>query len=178
MTRTAAGRRRMVERLDRRAVREEAGKCGVVLPEAEEDARCSHLRRGWYWGSQAFADRVLGLAGRLMQGKKARDYRSSAAHKAHGLAQAQKWLREGLAAAGLDAASLGQMKGADPRKVALARLLWEHTTASQGWIAGQLHISSAANVSQLMKRAAKAGNAPGLPRAFAAWLSTTSNDDD
>ncbi|MFZ4594238.1 MAG: transposase [Verrucomicrobiaceae bacterium] len=167
---TASGRRSMVERLDRRAVQEAAGKCGVVLPTAEEDARCSHLHRGWYWGSQAFADKVLALAEPPMQGKKARDYRSAAASKAHGLAQAEKWLREGLDAAGLDAATLGELKGTDPRKVALARLLWEHTTASQRWIAEQLGISSAANVSQLLKRTAKASSAAKLPGAFAAWL--------
>jgi len=43
---TASGRRKWVERLDRRAVEEEAAKCGLVpLPE-EMDARSSHLRRG------------------------------------------------------------------------------------------------------------------------------------
>ena len=44
---TAAGRRRFVERLDRRAVEEGAARAGVPLVEAEADARCSHLRRGW-----------------------------------------------------------------------------------------------------------------------------------
>ena len=50
---TAAGRRRMVEDLDRR-VREERDRSGAVpLPEGA-DARMSHLRRGWYWGRQEF----------------------------------------------------------------------------------------------------------------------------
>jgi putative transposase len=43
---TVAGRRRMVERLDRRAVEEETKKCGVPVMAEEVDARCSHLRRG------------------------------------------------------------------------------------------------------------------------------------
>jgi hypothetical protein len=54
-----SGRRKWVERLDRRAVQEETEKCGLIpLPE-EMDARCSHLRRGWYWGSQAFGEKML-----------------------------------------------------------------------------------------------------------------------
>ena len=50
---TAAGRRRYVERLEAIARSEPAGQCGV--PAAPADGRLSHLRRGWYWGSQVFA---------------------------------------------------------------------------------------------------------------------------
>ena len=50
------------------------------------------------------------------------------------------------------------------------RLLWEQPTASQGWIAGHLQISSAAYMSQLLKRTAKEAAAPALPPAFAKWL--------
>ena len=49
---TVAGRRRMVERLDRRAVEEEIKTCGMPVVQEDVDVRCSHLRRGWYWGSQ------------------------------------------------------------------------------------------------------------------------------
>jgi hypothetical protein len=42
---TAADRRRMVERLDRRAGR--IKKCGMPVVPEDSDARCSHLRRGW-----------------------------------------------------------------------------------------------------------------------------------
>jgi hypothetical protein len=52
---TAAGRRRFVEHLDSRA-REEGIRAGVIEP--GEDRRQSHLRQGWYWGSQAFAESI------------------------------------------------------------------------------------------------------------------------
>lgn len=55
---TVAGRRRMVERLDRRAVEEEFKKCGMPIMPKDLDARCSHLRRGWYCGSQEFAQKL------------------------------------------------------------------------------------------------------------------------
>ncbi len=60
---TAAGRRRMVDRLDRRAVDEETERCGVVALPEEMDARCSHLGRGWYWGRAYFYDGSEGLGG-------------------------------------------------------------------------------------------------------------------
>lgn len=46
---TTAGRRRMVERLERRALEEGNARAGVVAVSDEVDARTSHLRRGWYW---------------------------------------------------------------------------------------------------------------------------------
>ena len=66
------------------------------------------------------------------------------------------------------AATMGERKMTDPRRVALARLNWGHATASQDWIAEQLGISSAANMGQLLKRTAKAPSAAELQRAFAA----------
>ncbi len=59
---TAAGRRKWVERLDRRASQEARKSCGVPDPPPEADGRASHFRRGYYWGSQAFAERMLALA--------------------------------------------------------------------------------------------------------------------
>jgi hypothetical protein len=150
---TTAGRRRFVERLDRRAVEEAMAKAGVPLHDAEVDARCSHLRRGWYWGTEAFAEKLLSLAGGALPAKRARAYRSSPVRRAHDVRQAEQWLREGLAAAGLDVRELARTKGSDPRKVTLARLLWERTTVGQRWLAERLQMGSAANVSQQLRRA-------------------------
>ena len=149
---TTLGRKRFIQRLDRRAVEEGTKHAGAPLLDAEVDARCSHLRRGWYWGTQAFAERMLRLALGAVKKTRARGYRSGAIHRAHDEAQAEKWMREGLAAAGLTAGELKRSPGSDPRKVALARLLWERTTVSQGWIAERLRMGSAANVSQQIRR--------------------------
>ncbi len=151
---TAAGRRQFVERLDRRAVMEERGRCGVPVMESEVDARCSHLRRGWYWGTQAFAERMLSNFRPDAAKAKSRAYSRTAERRAHGWQQAERWLREGLAAAGLSEADLARLKGTDARKVALADLLWRHTTVSQSWLAEKLHLQSAANASQLLRRTA------------------------
>ena len=149
---TTAGRRQMVERLDRRAVQETAAKCGVPLLAEEVDARCSHLRRGWYWGTQAFGTALLEGVGKWIATKSARDYRSSSVRKAHDQQQAERWLKQGVKRLGLTLADLRRMKATDPRKASLARLLWDGTTVSQSWIADRLNMSSAANVSQVLRR--------------------------
>lgn len=153
---TAGGRRHMVERLDRRAVEEEAKRCGVpALPE-EVDARCSHLRRGWYWGTQAFGERMRKLAAGLMVKKggapRSRAYQWDFHVREHGERQAARWLKEGLAAAGLAAKDLPGLKGSDPRKLLLADVLWRRTVVSQEWLAEKLAMKSAANVSQQLRR--------------------------
>ena len=151
---TVAGRRRMVERLDRRAVEEEIKTCGMPVVQEDVDARCSHLRRGWYWGSQEFAGKLRKLSEKLMKERKrsSRAYRKTPQVTAHGEEQAKRWLADGLKAAGLMAKDLSALKGSDLRKLALAELLWKRTTVSQEWIAEKLSMRSAANVSQQLRR--------------------------
>ena len=150
---TTSGRRRMVDRLERRAVEEGYARAGLVPLPGEVDARCSHLRRGWYWGRQSFAEQMLKQAEELLGRTKSRGYRRAAVHQAHGLERAERWLRDGLAVAGLNEEDLLKTPGSDPRKIALAQLLWRRTTVSQVWLAERLAMRSAANVSQLLRRA-------------------------
>ena len=147
---TAAGRRRYVGRLDAIGRTEPTRQCGV--PAAPADGRLSHLRRGWYWGSQAFAESLLGLLGSKSNLPSDRTYRSSLQHRAHDEKSAEDLLKEGLSTHRLSAAKLAALPGADPRKIAIAAHLWARTTASQSWIANRLRMKSAANVSQILRR--------------------------
>jgi hypothetical protein len=153
---TAAGRRHFVERLDRRAVLEERARCGVPVMEADRDARCSHLRRGWYWGTQAFREKMLHTFRPAGAKTRSRACARTPERRAHGLQQAEEWLRQGQAAAGLTPADLPAMKGTSPVKVVLAALVWRHTSVPQTWLAEKLHLSSAANASQLLRGTAPA----------------------
>ena len=146
---TAAGRRRFVEHLDNRA-REEGIRAGVIEP--GEDRRYSHLRHGWYWGSQAFAERMLQLAGQGIAKTKNRTYRSAPLFQAHNEKEARRLLEGGLTNTGLSARELDSLPGSDVRKVALASLILERTVARQSWIADKLAMRSAANVSQQVRR--------------------------
>ena len=169
---TVVGRRRMVERLDRRAVEEEIKNCGLPVVPDDVDARCSHLRRGWYWGSQEFAGKLRELAEKLLKERKrvTRAYRKAPQVTAHSVAQAERWLAEGLQAAGLVAKDLAGLKGSDPRKLALAELLWKGTTVSQDWIAEKLSMRSAANVSQQLRRLDRERTLGNLPPGMRSFL--------
>jgi len=146
----AAGRRRFVEHLDGRAREEGARRAGVIEP--VRDRRCSHLRHGWYWGTQAFAERMLKLASKRLAAGRNRTYRSAALAQAHDQAEAERLLDEGLAAARLEASALDLLPGSDIRKVALADLVLARTITRQSWIADRLAMHSAANVSQQVRR--------------------------
>ena len=61
-------------------------------------------------------------------------------------------LKDGLAAAGLGAKDLPRIEGSAPQKLALAELLWKRTTVSPEWIAEQLAMRSALNVSRQLRQ--------------------------
>ena len=71
----------MVGRLDKRAA-EERDQSGFVAVDAESDKRGSHLRRGWYWGKQAFAESLLKVGeAAIGRNREARGYDASPAMK-------------------------------------------------------------------------------------------------
>jgi putative transposase len=166
---TVAGRRSFVEHLDERA-REEGSRCAGII-EPATDRRRSHLRHGWYWGSQAFAEQMLKVARKGLSAHKNRTYRSAGVAQAHDQAEAEGLLREGLAATGLEQNALGRIPGSDARKVALADLLLKRTIARQGWIADRLVMRSAANVSQQVRRY-RATKKPKLPPRLKTYLNS------
>jgi REP element-mobilizing transposase RayT len=167
---SASGRRKFVERLDRRILSEGMEKAGAPLLEADVDARYSHLRRGWYWGSQVFGERMLKLGEQHLRKARHRSYRSSLETQAHGEVRAEETLREGLAAAGLSEAGLDQLPGSDLRKVVVGAVIWERTTVGMKWIAQKLEMKSAANASHQIRRL-KTGqrNKEKVPKALKAW---------
>jgi REP element-mobilizing transposase RayT len=144
------GRRAFVERLDRRAREEAQERCGV--PALPDDARRSHLRHGWYWGTQAFAEKLLQLAEKALGKTTNRTYRSGLVQKSHGEGRALEIIRSGLAAAGLSGNDLASLPGNDPLKVTLAQQVWAESTVTMAWIATKLQMRSAANVSQILRR--------------------------
>jgi putative transposase len=170
---TVSGRKQMVKRLDRRAVEEEAKSCGVpALPE-ELDARCSHLRRGWFWGTQAFGEKMRKLAAAMFKKTgppKSRGYGKQVTVREHGERQAEEWLSAGLKAAGLKRSELSIIKGSDVRKVLLAELLWRRTVVSQEWLAEKLTMKSAANVSQQIRRLERKKALASVPPAMRLFL--------
>lgn len=54
--------------------------------------------------------------------------------------------------------------------MALTSGKWRSPTAGQEWIARKLHMSSATNVSQQIRRLEKTGERGRLPEALKAWI--------
>ena len=107
---TASGRRKFVERLDRRAVEANMESAGLPVVDAEVDHRVSNLRRGWYWGSQAFGEKMLKLGEMTLGNKRrSREYRGSSEVKAHGLREAERLLAQGMRLSGLNGGSVERL---------------------------------------------------------------------
>ena len=166
---TAAGRRKMVEELDRRA-RSEGRQSGLVPLPDEIDARTSHLRRGWYWGRPEFAEKLRRLMEPKIQSAKSRAYLRTPQRMSHGLEEAERLVLEGIKAARLATKELEGLPGGDPRKVALGKLVRERTVASCGWLAARLKMRSAANVSQTLRKTDWKSLSKRLPRTLAEYI--------
>lgn len=149
-TDTTANRRRFVEKLEKRAV--EDGRFGVPSVTPGADQRMSHLRRGWYWGSQEFGESLLKRGEGAVRKPQSRGSASAGARKLHGIKRAEELLAEGLRRHGLKPTELKGTKGSDPRKIEIAFAIRSETTAPLAWIAEKLWMRSAANVSELLRR--------------------------
>ena len=113
---TAAGRRRWVKRLDDRASAEAREQCGIPSQPEGHDARRSDLRRGWYWGSQAFAERMLKLGEKVLQKARHRRGVASPEKSAHGEQEALRLVEEGMKLAGLTEDDLVRLPGSHHEK--------------------------------------------------------------
>jgi putative transposase len=145
---TVFGRQRYVKILEDIAQGEAAKRCGYR--EIEGQSLNSTLQRGWYWGSEAFKEKLLGMAGKKKPGN--RNYKSSAQGKAKREEEAQEWIEKGQRHFEIGEEELDSSKGSYGPKVAIAWALHRRTTISQGWIAQRLRMKSAANVSQQIRR--------------------------
>lgn len=170
---TAKGRREMVEYLDRRAA-EEGRKSGIVVAAEGADRRKSDLRRGWYWGSQEFAERVLKVADPILRERTSRVHARTKERLDHGEREAERLLREGLVAADLKHTELEELPANEVRKVALARIVWSKTIVSQAWIADRLKMKGPANVSLVIHRA-KNGRLK-VPKKLADFIALQENE--
>lgn len=135
-----ADRRYFMERLEERA-REDRGE--VASP---HEGLQNRLERGWYWGSQSFREKML----KLVKGRgRNRNYRSSLLGRDGERHEAEAWLESGRRHFKL----AGPLAKA-PRlaRVCIAWALYRRTNQAQKWIAEELGLHTAANVSQQVRR--------------------------
>jgi hypothetical protein len=147
---TVGDRRKFVEHLDQRGRDEAQPECGVV--EGLEDRRMSNLRQGWYWGTQAFSEKLLSIARGAIKVRRNRTYRSGPVQHRHDEKEAERIVKEGLARCRLEGDELPELPGADMRKLKIAAEVRAQAAVSMSWIAERLQMRSAANVSQQLRR--------------------------
>ena len=140
----------MIERLEQRAIGEEQKRCGWTVRDGQ--SLNSTLRRGWYWGSEAFRQKLLDVAAEGLSRVGNRNGRSTHQWRDHARVSATDLIGQGLKALELSEDQLKASKGSEPRKVSLAWAIARSTTMNQSWIAERLNMGSAANVSQQVRR--------------------------
>jgi len=126
----------------------------------------STLRRGWYWGSEAFREKLLRLATPL--GNPNRNYRSSRQGRERREDEAKAMLHQGCKFFRLNCDEVRGLRRGDLRRVAIAWAIHRRSCVPQSWIAQELNLSSPANVSQQVRRFEKRSGKK-LPRKIAAW---------
>jgi putative transposase len=151
----AAGRRQFLERLEQRVQEEPARRCGAGTP-AEQSLQ-STLRRGWYFGSQVFRERLLALLPRGAEAPKeaGQHYEAAALMKDAAEQEAQSILQRELQAAALSESALRERPRNDPLKWKIAGAIRAKTTVSLGWIASRLELGSPSNVCRKLRRSSK-----------------------
>ena len=137
------GRRAYVAWLEARAANE-GGKI-------DEEATAA-IRRGWYLGKETFKDRLLKLLDKAMQPAGGNRNRTGDALRDCGEKEAERIVRRSLKSLRLAPATeaLSKLPKSDRRKAALASLLRERTSVSNGWIAARLAMGHPGSVSRML----------------------------
>lgn len=139
-----------MERLDGIARSEEAERAGVA--EIVGQSLQSILRRGWYWGSQAFHEKLVERGGGRISRERDRELRSRELFRRHGEKGAERILAEAEKHFGMTPGEMREPRRGDLRRIAMAWPLARRTAIPQSLIAEQLGLRSAANVSQRVRR--------------------------
>jgi len=98
----------------------------------------STQRRGWYWGSEHFKEKLLERYGREKIEGSRRGLKATSAVRDHALRDAEKIIREGCSHLGVGEAGMRERRRGDLRKASLAWAMWKQTSAPQAWIAERL----------------------------------------
>ena len=117
----------------------------------EADERWKAIRRGWCLGGEEFRAKMLDRMGRVVEEDTGTAFGGNG-FREHNERQAIQLLEKGLDVLGLRAVDLPDMKKSSSEKCALAWLIRKRTSVRTAWIKERLHMGSATNFSELLKR--------------------------
>ena len=150
---TPAGRRNYLERLETLTDWSKSNEAGRVLWEGQ--SLQSTLKRGWYFGEQAFRDRLLEIVKNTKQDNPkspsrsiARDFRQAKDDEI-----GRRIIEAGLKHYDLSQNDLPFLRKGDERKSIIAGLLTKNTNLPLKWIAKNLHTGTPGYTSRLAIRA-------------------------
>ena len=114
------------------------------------DEKWDKIRRGWFFGAEAFRDELLEKIDESVTGYR-RDSFSGDQVRMHDEAVAQTLLEKGLGKLGLTITELGQMQKGAPQKQVLAWYIRSQTIVSNEWLAQRLHCGHPSNLPAFIK---------------------------
>ena len=149
----ASGRRRYLQHLEDK-MRQEGAEAGRELPTGQ--SLHSTLWRGWMFGSDAFKEKLLALAGQTLgEGAKRRNYGAAPEVREHHLHRAEQLLASGLRVCALDPQALQELPCGDDRKALIALAIKRETTVPLDWLGSQLHMGTRSTVSRVTAEMAR-----------------------
>ena len=153
----AAGRRAFLAGLERSVDWANPTQAGVVFSSAQREPELSvhaALRRGWFFGSQAFRENLMAkLKSKLGEGgrKPANGYHGPEVND-HQSARAERLAVAGCGYFGLKEEDLRNLPKSDRRKALIASLIHRETTVPLDWISERLGMGVRAGVCRCIKR--------------------------
>lgn len=117
-----------------------------------DDEATAAVRHGWYLGKETFRDRLLKLLDQVTQPATGSKNRTGEAFREQGEKEAKRIERRSLKSIGLapTAEALAKLPKSDRRKAAVASLLRERTSVSNGWVAARLAMGHPGTVSRML----------------------------
>ncbi len=148
---TVAGRRRHLEWIEGCVDWRKPKLAGDELP--DEQSLQATFRRGWYFGSEAFREKLLNLLDREERGRtdKGRSDITGEQRRDHGVAEAERIMN--LAQEELSIEDWSELKKGDWRKGLVAVLIRKHALVDNGWLSGRLAMGARTAVSRTMGQA-------------------------
>ena len=143
---TSAGRKGYLAYLEAR-VRTEGEQAGRLLPEGQ--SLQATLKRGWYFGGEAFRERLLDLAQKALKAKtRQKNFGAAPELKDHAEKRAAALVSRGMELCALAEADLLALPRGDERKVLIALAVKRETTVPLDWIAQRLDMGTRSTVSR------------------------------
>jgi hypothetical protein len=131
---------------------------GLSLPEGDGKPDLtihSALRRGWFFGSQAFRERMLRLLARNLAagGKRKEDGYRGAEIRDHGIGRAHSIIEVGCNTLEVSLEELQRAAKSDWRKTLLAELVQSQTVMRLDWIRNTLNMGDRSTCCRLIRQA-------------------------